>query len=65
MEFLITADASKVSGREFFHALFGRPAGEEALRQARRAHEEAVQETFKLPTLWEQIEARQALGPRP
>lgn len=61
---LITADASKISGREFFDAVFGkRRTPEEQAERERlaREHQSAIQATFSL-SLFEGIEERARLN---
>ncbi len=48
---LIIADASRVSGKEFFDAITGRRTPEEQAERIRlaREHRDAVQASYKLP----------------
>lgn len=59
----LIADARGMTGDEFFHALFPKPNPDEAIEiaAAKTAYRNAVQDSYRLPTLDEEIARRAEL----
>lgn len=62
-DFAITVPAASMSGAKFFRTLFPKPdpQREVDLAAALAEHQDAVQRTWAIPELWDQITARDAL----